>query len=175
LLQAYSSWPRRKEVDLVVVGGKWSKKEVQHLAKLGITDRVHLLRDVDDQKLCLLYNQATAFVYPSIYEGFGIPLLEAMACGCPIIASRIPSTLEVAGECPIYFEPTEAEDLLAAFDIALSEGRASERVRSGLEQVKCYSWDKTARWTLEVYRALWESHSRRYMKALQHLNNFTLA
>jgi len=152
LLQAYNSWPRRKEVDLVIVGGQWSKEERQHF--VGLTDRVHLLMDVDDQRLCLLYNQTSAFVYPSLYEGFGIPLLEAMACGCPIIASRIPSTLEVAGECPIYFEPTKAEDLLAAFDAALSEGRNSERVRSGLERVKCYSWDKTAKQVLEVYRVL---------------------
>lgn len=154
LLQAYSSWPRREEVDLVVVGRQWSKEEMQYLAKLGITDRMHLLMDVDDQRLCLLYNQASAFVHPSLYEGFGIPLLEAMACGCPIIASRIPSTLEVAGECPIYFEPTETEDLIAAFDAALSEGRGSEYVRLGLERVRCYSWDRTAEQVLEVYRTL---------------------
>lgn len=154
LLQAYSSWPRRKEVDLVVVGRRWSKEEMQHLAKLGITDRLHLLVDVDDQRLCLLYNQASAFIYPSLYEGFGVSLLEAMACGCPIIASRIPSTLELTGECPICFEPTETEGLIAAFDAALSEGRDSERVWLGLERVKCYSWDKTAKQVLEVYHAL---------------------
>jgi glycosyltransferase involved in cell wall biosynthesis len=157
LLQAYSSWPRRKEVDLVVVGRQWSKEEVQHLAKLGIIDRVHLLMNVDDQRLCLLYNQASALVYPSLYEGFGIPLLEAMACGCPIIASRIPSTLELAGECPIYFEPTEVEALSAAFDTAFSEGRDSDRVRLGLERVEHYSWNKTAKQVLEVYRALHRS------------------
>ena len=77
-----------------------------------------------------------------------------MACGCPIIASRIPSTLEVAGECPIYFEPIEADDLLAAFDIAVAEGRDSERVRLGLERVTHYSWDKAAEQVLKVYHAL---------------------
>ena len=77
-----------------------------------------------------------------------------MACGCPIIASRIPSTVEVAGQCPIYFEPTEANDLLNALDIALSEGRNSERVQAGLERVKTYSWDKTAAETLKVYQAV---------------------
>ena len=104
--------------------------------------------------LCRLYNQAVAFVYPSLYEGFGIPLLEAMTCGCPIVASRIPSTVEVAGDCPIYFDPAEEDDLVNALDIALSEGRNSERVQAGFEKVKSYSWDKTTAQTLQVYRAV---------------------
>ena len=154
LLQAYSVWPYRGKVALVVVGRPWSAEEERCLAELRVEDCVHLFTDVDDEALCRFYNQAAAFVSPSLYEGFGIPLLEAMACGCPIIASRIPATVEVAGECPIYFEPAEVESLLAAFDVALSEGRDSERVQAGLEQVKCYSWDETARRTLEVYHAL---------------------
>ena len=154
LIQAYSVWTHRKEVTLVVVGRPWSADEERRLAELGIQDCVRLLTDVDNEELCRLYNQAAAFVYPSLYEGFGIPLLEAMACGCPVVASRIPSTVEVAGACPIYFELTELDDLLNAFDVALSEGRNSKRVRIGLEQAKRYSWDKTARRTLEVYHAL---------------------
>lgn len=154
LIHAYGVWSRRKEVSLVVVGQPWSDDEKWQLAELGIHDSVCLLTDVDDERLCQLYNQAVAFVYPSLYEGFGIPLLEAMACGCPVIASRIPSTTEVAGEYPIYFEPVEIASLLVAFDMALSEKRNSERVRMGIEHAKCYSWDKTARQTLEVYHAL---------------------
>ena len=154
LPQAYSVWPYQGKVALVVVGRPWSADEERRLVELGIRDCVHLLTDADDEELCRLYNQAAAFVSPSLYEGFGIPPLEAMACGCPMAASRIPATIEVAGECPIYFEPAEVESMLAAFDVALSEGRNSERVQAGLERVKCYSWDKTARQTLEVYRAL---------------------
>jgi len=155
MIQAYSVWSRRKDVALVLVGGRpWSADEEQRLAELGIQDRKHILVDVDDETLCQLYNQALGFVYPSLYEGFGIPLLEAMACGCSVIASRIPSTIEVAGECPIYFDATEVDDLVNAFDIALSEGRNSGRVQAGLERVRFYSWDKTAAQTLEVYRAV---------------------
>lgn len=77
-----------------------------------------------------------------------------MACGCPIIASRIPSTVEVAGECPIYFDVAEEASLTAAFELALSEGRDSARVRLGLERVVAYSWERTARQTLGAYRAL---------------------
>jgi glycosyltransferase involved in cell wall biosynthesis len=157
VLDAYSRWDRRTELSLITVGAPWSREELQHLQVLGIADRVHLLTDIDDDKLCQLYNQASAFVYPSLYEGFGIPLLEAMACGCPIVASRIPSTVEVAKECPIYFEPTESDDLIAALDVAIAEGRDSARVRAGLQSVQRFSWDEAARRTLEVYRALSKS------------------
>jgi len=155
LIHAYSKWTQHKEIKLLFVGGKpWSQSEQQALADLGIQSQVKLLRDVDDKTLCCLYNRAVVFVYPSLYEGFGIVLLEAMACGCPIIASRIPSTIEVAKDCPIYFDPSEEDELLDALDIALSEGRNSERVQAGLERVKSYSWDKTATQTLGVYRAI---------------------
>lgn len=155
LIQTYSIFSHRNEVALVVVGKPWTPDEEHYLGKLGIQDSVHLLTDVDDRKLCRLYNKATALVYPSLYEGFGIPLLEAMACGCPVVASRIPSTIEVAGECPIYFEPNNKESLLTALDMVLFEGRDSTRVQVGFSQVKCYSWDKTARQTLDVYHELY--------------------
>jgi glycosyltransferase involved in cell wall biosynthesis len=156
LAKAYSLWPQRKEVALVLVGAKpVSESERQLMTELAIAKQVKLLKDVDDETLCHLYNRAVVFVYPSLCEGFGIPLLEAMACGCPIVASRIPSTIEVAGDCPVYFDPTEEDDLLNALDIALSQGRNSERVQAGLERVKSYSWDKTAAQTLEVYRSVY--------------------
>jgi len=155
LTEAFSIWPHRKNVTLVLVGGRpWSTDEEHRLLELGIRDQVQVLTDVDDQTLCQLYNQALGLVYPSLYEGFGIPLLEAMACGCPIVASRISSTIEVAGDCPIYFDPTEEDDLLNALDIALSQGRNSERIQTGLEKVKSYSWDKTAAQTLKIYRSV---------------------
>ena len=154
LVKAYSIWPHRKEVDLVVVGRDWSTSEVNHLAELGIFQQVRLLQDIGDEALCGLYNTAVALVYPSLYEGFGIPLLEAMACGCPIVASRIPSTVEVAGDVPIYFEPGKADDLSVALGRAILEGRKSQRTFMGLRHVRQYSWGKAAEQTLEVYRSL---------------------
>lgn len=154
LAKAYSLWHRRKEVALVLVGGRSiSESEQQLMEELAIARQVKLLRDIDDETLCRLYNRALAFVYPSVYEGFGMPLLEAMACGCPIVASRIPSTIEVAGNCPIYFDPAEEDDLINALDSALSRGRNPEHAQIGLEKVRTYSWDKTAAQTLEVYRS----------------------
>lgn len=154
LAQAYSRWSHRKEVRLLVVGRPWSSAEKQFLTGLGIRDSVQLIPVADDELLCHLYNRALAFIYPSFIEGFGIPLLEAMACACPIVASRIPSTLEVAGDCAVYFSPDSIEDLLSALDAALHEGRDAARVAVGLEWVRRYSWDNTARQTLEVYRSV---------------------
>lgn len=153
LVRAYSAWPGRDEVALIVVGQDWSADEGRLLRELGLAERVRLLTDVDDETLCVLYNRAAALVLPSFYEGFGIPLLEAMACGCPIVASRIPSTIEVAGDCPVYFEPTAMDSLWAALDLALSEGRDTARVQQGLQRVQRYSWDQAAQQTLEVYRS----------------------
>lgn len=154
LAQAYSAWPRRRDVPLVVVGSPWLKHETRMLADLGIETSVHLLTGVNDNALAALYHRAAAFVYPSLYEGFGIPLLEAMACGCPVVASRIPSTVEVAGELPFYFDPQNRDSCLNALEIALSEGRNPERMHAGLALVRNYSWDATARGTLAVYRDL---------------------
>lgn len=151
-VQAYSLWKQKQDVRLIIVGGEWSHTEIEFLVELDIHNRVQLLNKVDDEALCLLYNTAAAFIHPSLYEGFGIPLLEAMACGCPIVASRIPSTIEVAGDCPIYCNPGETDNLMLALDKVLSEGRGSQRALAGLERVMNFSWHKTADQTLAVYR-----------------------
>jgi glycosyltransferase involved in cell wall biosynthesis len=154
LLETYATWDARDKVDLVVVGEPWHPAELALLAKLGIAGRVHLLDKVMDEQLCYLYNQALAYVSVSSYEGFGIPLIEAMACGCPIIASQIPVTQEVAGEIPIYFELFDQTGLVAAFDRVRREGRLSARSRAGLSRAQEFSWERTAQQTLEVYRSL---------------------
>ena len=154
LLNAYSKWNGRSAMKLLVVGPLWTSEEGRLLSGLGISRLVELLTDVRDEALCTLYNQAKAFIYPSLYEGFGIPLLEAMACGCPVIASRYPTTVEIAGDCCIYFELDSPDSLIDAFDRAVSEGRDGAKARAGLEHAKRFSWEKTARETLAVYRSL---------------------
>jgi glycosyltransferase involved in cell wall biosynthesis len=154
LLRAFASWSRRHEFDLVAVGPDWSAEEERTILDLGLTASTKVLHDVDDEALCVLYNGAAAFVYPSLHEGFGVPILEAMACGCPVVASRIPSSLEIAGDCPVYFTPHRAEELVEALDVVLGEGRLSTRTANGLERVRRFSWERAARETLEVYRSL---------------------
>ena len=154
LIKAFSRWKHHGNVCLLVVGPPWSPGENRRLAELGIKDDVDLWTDVTDASLCALYNQASAFIYPSLYEGFGIPLLEAMACGCPVIASRIATTVEITGDCPTYFDLDQPDSLIGALDTVLSERRDSARVRAGLDLVKRFSWSRTASETLRVYRLL---------------------
>jgi len=155
LLRSYANWPSRFEIGLVCAGGgDWTDPEKQELSRYGLDNQVTLFPQVDDLHLCRLYNQASAFIYPSQYEGFGIPLLEAMACGCPVIASRIPSSVEVAGDVPNYFTPGNMDELIAALDRAVSEGRTSLRTAEGLAIVRQYSWENTALGFLQAFRSL---------------------
>lgn len=154
LLDSYRKWSFRSSVDFVVVGSSWDSSELELIQNLELKQTVHLLSQISDEDLCCLYNLALAFIYPSLYEGFGIPLVEAMSCGCPIVASRIPSSLEVARDVPLYFDPTKPDDLLCALDLVKLEGRNSDRTQKGLKLAKEYSWDKTAAQTLDVYKML---------------------
>lgn len=120
---------------------------------LGILDRVHFVRQVDTPDLVALLQSATALLQPSLSEGFGIPVLEAMACGCPVVASDIPALREVLGEAGTLVPINDDVALGAAIrrladDLIL---RQEQRAR-GLERAQHFSWDKTAAQTLEVYR-----------------------
>jgi len=148
----YSQWGNRRDVDLVVIGEPWSAEERQKINALNIGD-IRLATRIDDFYLSGLYNLAVGLVYPSVYEGFGLPLVEAMACGCPIIASMIPSTLEIAGDVPIYFDADDPESLLQALNRAVTKERGA-REANGLARSRLYSWDNSAAKTLNVYRDL---------------------
>jgi len=155
LVTAYSQWRVRHDLNLVVVGNEWTKQEVELISRMGIQHQVQLLGRIDDKQLCALYNQARAFVYPSHYEGFGLPLLEAMACACPVIASSISSTHEVAGAIPFYFEVSKPESLTDALGVCIEKNtRDAEQVKMGLLWVKQYSWQKTAQAMIDVYHAV---------------------
>jgi glycosyltransferase involved in cell wall biosynthesis len=156
VLEAFAAWRHNNEVSLCVVGPAWSADELAVLSSLDLRERVIALGHVADSTLADLYNKASAFIYPSLHEGFGLPLLEAMAAGCPIIASNIPSTREVAGDYPMYFEPTSTEDLISSLSVALDKGRNFATRRMGVGIVSRYSWDTTARLTVKCYRDVWK-------------------
>lgn len=153
-LKAFSLWNCKKEFNLVVVGNTWTQNEKILINELNLGNHVILLTNIDNKALSLLYNHAKAFVFPSLYEGFGIPLLESMACGCPVLASKIPTTIEVAGDCPVYFEPNNIDSIISALNIIIDEDYTSERVQKGLTRVGRFSWDITAHKTLNVYHEL---------------------
>ena len=153
-MDAYRMWEGKTEVGVIVVGKPWEREEQAYLAQAGIAERVCLMSELDDEDLCWLYNRALAFVFPSLYEGLGLPVLEAMACGCPVVASQISTIVYTAGDVPFYFDPSQPQSLIAAIDQALVQGRHPSRVQRGISRAQQFTWDKTAKGYLEVYREL---------------------
>lgn len=139
---------------LVIAGQKgWLSDEIYLLPKkLGIEARVKFLGYVPEKDLPALYSQALALVFPSLFEGFGLPILEAQACGCPVITSKVSSMPEVAGKGAVYVNPYSIEDIIRG----LKEIRQSKDklIKAGFENVNRFSWQKCARETLQVLESL---------------------
>lgn len=109
---------------------------------------------VDDEELVTLYKNASCFVIPSFEEGFGIPLLEAMACSCPVVSSNAGALPEIGENACLYFDPHDVEDCIDKIDKVLnSEQLRNELIKKGQKRVKLFSWERLAKQTLEVYQA----------------------
>ena len=121
----------------------------------GLRNRIFTTGYVDEETLACLYSNAVALVFPSLYEGFGLPVLEAMACGCPVICSNAASLPEVAGDAAILIDPFQVEDLAAAVDGVVGDCALREDlIRKGLSRSVQFSWERAAKQTLEVFRAV---------------------
>jgi glycosyltransferase involved in cell wall biosynthesis len=141
---------------LIVGGQGWANRTLRSLIRRGArTDGVELLGFVPDRDLFALYETARLLLYPSLQEGFGLPVLEAMACGCPVITANTSSLPEVAGDAAILADPSDAPRLAEAIQKLLTDdGLARELSRKGLERAALFSWERCARETVEVYRAV---------------------
>jgi glycosyltransferase involved in cell wall biosynthesis len=142
---------------LVCFGGDQFTEDEQKRAKeLGIPpDRIVQISGGNDDLLSRYYASAEAFVYPSEYEGFGIPLLEAMECGCPVICSNNSSIPEVAGDAAIYFDAEDIHSISnAMLRVAQSPSERSQLIMKGKVRCKQFSWDICARQTYSVYERL---------------------
>ncbi|MGH7320635.1 MAG: glycosyltransferase family 4 protein [Candidatus Rokuibacteriota bacterium] len=142
-------------IELILVGAPgWGPLNLSaEVARLNLRGTVRLLGPVPEADLPALYAEALAFVLPSLWEGFGLPVLEAMAAGAPVIASRRGALPEVAGEAALLVEP-EVEPLAAALGTVLADPRLRERLReAGLARAAGFSWERVATETLSVYRA----------------------
>jgi glycosyltransferase involved in cell wall biosynthesis len=153
LLQAFALSGLAQDYRLLAVGGgPGSADEEARISQLGVQGRVTLMSRASDPALANLYRHASLFVYPSLYEGFGFPPLEAMSLGCAVLANRTSSLPEICGEAAFYFEsqdPTELSNVLVS---TLEDKQGlSERRKLGYERVRLYDWSRTARRTLEVY------------------------
>ncbi len=154
LVEAYARLPQTSP-PLVLVGGKgWLYEEVFRLVNaLGLASRVHFAGYVPAEDLPYWYNAAEVFVYPSLYEGFGLPPLEAMACGLPVISSTASSLPEVVGDAGLLVDPLDVDGLGAAIGRLLPDTELKERMRAaGLERVQRFTWEQTARQTVDCYR-----------------------
>jgi alpha-1,3-rhamnosyl/mannosyltransferase len=159
LFQAWRQAAASVEEGLVLVGrqiyGDTFDRVCAEAAGAGLGDRVVWLRDLDDRYLPALYRQATALVAPSLYEGFGLTLLEAMASGSPVVASATPAHREVAREAALLFDPLSAHELAGLLVRVSAEEGLRERMRQlGLDRVKRFTWSRCARETLRVYRKM---------------------
>jgi len=143
---------------LVIAGAKgWRHEEVFSLTQqLGLLDDVLFPGFIARDELPQWYNAADLFVYPSLYEGFGLPPLEAMACGTPVVTSNTSSLPEVVGDAGLLVEPTDPEEIAQAMQRLLTDSTLRDELTSkGLERAKAFTWQRTARETVEVYdRAL---------------------
>jgi glycosyltransferase involved in cell wall biosynthesis len=147
----------------LVIVGKQAKPEklIDHpetralntlIKEYGEDQGVKRLGFVPEEELVQLYNQATLYCQPSLYEGFGLPVLEAMACSCPVACSRNSSLPEIGGEAAVYFEPGKVKSIAAGIRAAMNEREKLSQL--GLEQAKKFSWEKTAQETWSVYEKI---------------------
>jgi glycosyltransferase involved in cell wall biosynthesis len=145
-----SSW------QLVLGGSDWHGAEVIHAAIKAspFASDIHVLGFVDNTDLPNLYRAAGAFVYPSLYEGFGLPPIEAMACGCPVISSGCGSLGEVVGNAAAIVDPESVDSIASALAALAGDPALREQFRTlGLTQAQLFNWNKTAAETLAVYQA----------------------
>jgi glycosyltransferase involved in cell wall biosynthesis len=156
IIKAYNALPRpvQNNYDLVFAGGSgWLNSGVFQLVKeLRLEHRVRFLGYVTDEDLPALYSGTSAFVYPSFYEGFGLPVLEAMACGAPVITSNVSSIPELVADAGVLIDPNDVEQLLHELRTVLEDDLRRKQLSSlGLTQAAKFSWKKTAEATLKIY------------------------
>ena len=144
----------RPGLALCVVGPPFDDAEQRLVAELGLGGRVENYGRAGDRQLAKLYRRSLALVYPSLYEGFGIPPLEAMACGTAAVVANTTSLPEVVGDAGLLFDPRREDELISMLLLLTDDGAAREElIRKGRLRARQFGWDKTAAQTLEVYRS----------------------
>ena len=139
---------------LVCVGSLFSRDEENFLVNSGIRQQV-LAISVSDDLLYSLYRNALVFVFPSIFEGFGIPILEAFANNCPVCLSNSSCFPEIAGNAALYFNPEDRDSIYNSVKKIITDKKlASELINRGMERLSLFSWSKAAQQTLNVYKKI---------------------
>lgn len=157
LIRAFAPVAAQQPHNLIISGGKgWLYDEMlAEIEQQGLNGRVHFIGFVDDDNLPALYSGADLFVMPSLYEGFGIPILEAMGCGIPVLSSNASSLPEVVGNTAVTLPPTDqtawTEYIL---DLLTNPARRQQQITAGFQQAKTFSWQKSARQLMQIYAQL---------------------
>jgi glycosyltransferase involved in cell wall biosynthesis len=164
LIDAFAQLTIRFPEHHLVLGGKkgWYWEPIlRAIEEHRLDARVHVTGYVADEDLPALYSAAAVFVLPSRYEGFGLPVLEAMACGVPVVCSNSSSLPEVAGDAGLQVPPDSPDRLAQALAAVLENPALAEDMRDkGLAQARRFTWERTAQATLEVYRQVYDAHHR---------------
>ncbi len=161
LVQAWSQIAGDVAPFFLCIAGSWDKRypqsqQIAHTVDLG--NSIRFLGPVSNQDLPLLYAGAELFIFPSLYEGFGLPILEATACGTPTICSAIPSALEIVGADTLTFDPDQTEDIARVLLEVLTDDTLRQRLRQNTTKITSrFSWTKTAHLTLQAYNQLLET------------------
>jgi glycosyltransferase involved in cell wall biosynthesis len=149
----------KEDVRLVLAGGKgWLSEDAFSVTEeLRMDGRVHFVGRVPSEDLLYLYNSAEMLAHPAFYEGFGLPPLEAMACGLPAVVSNVASLPEVVGDAGLLIDPHEVDELTVAMWRVLNDGQLREEMRQkGLRQAGRFSWERAARETVAIYERAME-------------------
>lgn len=167
LIKAYKLLKEKYNIKerLVIGGGKgWLYDDIFKLvSELELIDDIVFTGYVKAQDLPYLYNGAKVFVYPSLYEGFGLPPIEAMACGVPVVTGNVSSLPEVVGDAGIQISPTDVDSLAEAIHKIISIPEyAAELSAKGLERCKQFTWEETAKKTMAVYREVFNKQQMRW-------------
>lgn len=160
LIRAFKDIRGKYDISLIIAGrlGWLYDDIVRYPDSLGIKDDVIFTRYVDEETILYLYNYASAFIYPSLYEGFGLPPLEAMSCRIPVIVSDIPPLREVVADAALSFNPHDHGELAVAIERVLSsETLRFELIQKGIKRVEEHSWGKVALSTIKTYTRVMES------------------
>lgn len=141
------------DYSLVLTGRKLSVREREMFVKLGINDRVKVYNDISDGKLDQLYYHASLFVYPSLCEGFGIPILEAFSQNCPVVLSKSSCFQEIGGNACEYFETKSTNDMVRAIrKVMENDSYRQQLIENGRDRLEIFTWDSTAKKTEETYK-----------------------
>jgi len=156
-----------KKIYLVYVGDRnvFVERLIEKAKKIGVDNRLIAAGFVPNEDLAILYKLAECFVFPSLSEGFGLPGIEAMAAGCPVVCSNIPVFKEVYGDAAVYFDPKKPKEIAEKIELIIKNAPSSAKasagrefriqlIKKGFEQVKKYSWKKLAEQTLQVYKSV---------------------